>query len=266
MNRAKAFTLAAAALWATEGMSQDASDADIASYISENQRSLALLEEGAFQSSLSFSVGMSGNDYGIGSVGATQVTSSVGLSYGLSRRTEIFAEMPFSWLRINQSIFDETSGETTRSGTAIVGIRRVLAFETDKRPEIVGTIAFSHPIGGELDELGLRLGLDGYRLLDPVLLNFGVGVGVGLETGSTQYEISGGVDFAISDRFGLGFDVSWVSDGQVFADPIRDGISFTASASIMSESGVSTITPYITMGATEGASDAVLGISWMRIW
>ena len=148
----------------------------------------------------------------------------------------------------------------------IVGFRSVLAFERDNRPEIVGTVAFSHPIGRSVSEPGMRFSIDAYRMLDPVLLNFGLGVGVGLETGATQFDLHGGVDFAISDRFSLGFDVNWATDGQSFADPIRDGLSFTVSASITSESGVSTFSPFVSLGASEGATDAVVGLNWARRW
>jgi hypothetical protein len=123
-----------------------------------------------------------------------------------------------------------------------------------------------HRYEGEGGEPAVRLSVDAYRMLDPVLLSFGVGVGVGLHTRETQVDLRGGVDFAVSDRFSLGFDVSWVNNGGRLGDPLRDGLSLTISGSITSESGSTTVRPYVTVGATSGANNAVVGISLARRW
>lgn len=249
----------------TPAVGQGTGDPEIDAYIEASRRSHVILSQGAFQSTLSFSVGMQGTDFGLGSFGTTQVTASVGLSYGLSRRTEVFVEMPFYWYQTSQTLFDATTTSSTRGGDISLGFRSVLAFESDNRPELLVTAALSHPLQGG-SEPNLRLGFDAYRLLDPVLLNFGVGVDLGLESGDTAYELRGGVNFAVSDRFGLGFDVSWTSGEGRFGDPLRDGLAFTASASITSESGTSTFEPFVSIGVSEGATDAVAGVSWARRW
>lgn len=249
----------------TPAVGQGTGDPEVDAFIEASRRSHVILGEGAFQSTLSFSAGMQGTDFGLGSFGTTQARASVGLSYGLSRRTEVFVEMPFYWYQTSQTLFDDTTTSSARGGDITLGFRSVLAFETDNRPELLVTAAFSHPLQGG-SEPNLRLGFDAYRLLDPVLLNFGGGVDVGLESGDAAYELRGGVDFAISDRFGLGFDVSWASGEGRFGDPLRDGIAFTASASITSESGASTFEPFVSIGASEGATDAVVGVSWARRW
>jgi hypothetical protein len=142
-----------------------------------------------------------------------------------------------------------------------------LAFEGDRTPELIGSVSGSYPLGDTVDiESNLRLGVSAYKLVDPVLLSAGIGVSWGLETGDTQFDITAGADIALSDRFGLGIDVGWVSDGTDFANGLNDGVTLTLRGSIGSEDGWSSWQPYVAMGATHGASDVTLGVSWGRRW
>jgi hypothetical protein len=269
MNRITTYAVMALSL-AVPASAQTTGDHEVDAYIAANRHSNVLLEQGATQSTLSFSVGMTANDFGIGSFAATQATASVALSYGLGKRLEVFADIPVSWTRSTQTFLEEESSTTETSGNVTVGMRTVVAYETDSRPEFVLSAGFSQPLNGQAAEQAVILGLDAYRLIDPVLLNFGFGGVAGVETGAMQLAFRGGIDFAVSDRIGLGFDANWVSEGDIFddafGDALRDGLTFTASVSITTETGDMTVEPYISIGASEGATDGVLGVSLTRRW
>lgn len=245
---------------------QSVLDPEVAANLEANRRSLVLLGKGERQLTFSTAITMSGNDYGFGRDNSTEVLAGVSLSYGISERTEVFVDVPFNWVRTETDFLGLVERGSSAYATMTVGLRTVLAFEGDRIPEIVGSVSGSYPIGDSVDiEPNLRFGVSAHKLVDPVLLSAGIGVSWG-QTGETQFDITAGADIALSDRFGLGIDVGWVSDGTDFANGLNDGVTLTLRGSIASEDGSSSWQPYVAMGATQGASDVTLGMSWGRRW
>ena len=264
----KTAPLAALIITALPATAQDAAlEPQVASYLEANRRSLVLLGRGERQLTFSTGFTMSGNDYGIGTTGKTELSTGVGFAYGITDRMEVFGELPFKWERAEEAFLGVVESESRRYATGTAGLRMVLAFEGDRTPEVIGAISGSYPFG---DALGitpdLRFGLSAHKLIDPVLLSAGAGVSLGLKTGETKIDFMAGADIALSDRFGLGIDVSWVSDGSGFASGLNDGVTLTFRGSIASEDGSSSWQPFVAVGATNGASDVILGMSWTRRW
>lgn len=97
-------------------------------------------------------------------------TATVGLSYRLSERTELFANMPYVSQRSRAE--DLAAGEVVRTGadgiqTVSVGMRRVLLSEEVGRPQVVGTVEATAPLqSGLRKRLGLEISV--LKSLDPV--------------------------------------------------------------------------------------------------
>ena len=264
----KIYLAALIAAAANAAAAQDNLDPDIADYLRQSQQSLAVLGEGQWQSTLSFSLALAGQDLGFASTSTTQVSTVANLTYGLARGIEIFAEVPINYVRHTEQ-FLGVSSETTANqfGVATIGTRFVIGYQTENHPEFVGSLSFGHPLDDQTGiEPNVRAGLAVYHQIDPFVLSGGIGVSRGIDSGSTQFDLSAGIDFAVSDRFILGADFNWISDGISFGDALSDGITLNMSANIVSKSGSSSLEPFVTIGLTDPAADAAFGVSWTRRW
>lgn len=97
-------------------------------------------------------------------------TATVGLSYRLNERTQLFASMPYVSQRAKTE--DLAVGEVVRTGadgtqTMSLGIRRVLLSEEVGRPQVVGTVEAAAPLQPGLRKR-LVLEISVLKSLDPV--------------------------------------------------------------------------------------------------
>lgn len=86
------------------------------------------------------------------------------------------------------------------------------------------------------------------------------------ETGLVELNITGGVDFAVSDRVSFGAAVNWAGDATSFGDALQDAVTLTLVTSLASELGDTSLQPYVSLGLSEAAPDTALGVNWSKTW
>lgn len=235
-------------------------------YLERNRASLVIGERGTFSLTTSAAVTMSAVDLGFASSSTNQFSASLSASYVVAKNTEVSVDIPVGRLKGRQSVLGERSTDRYRTGLVTLGVRRVMAFDTARFPEVVASLSYGHPTGTvPADEPNVRAGLTAFRLLDPVLVSVGVGTSVGTSSGRQRLDADVGVDFAVSEEFSLGIGVGFTGAGPKFGDPLRTGVTLTLSGAVVVPSG-SSFRPYITLGATEAAPDVAFGLSWSRKW
>lgn len=244
-----------------------ADTAETRAYIRSHQPTISLLPKSGVLVTPGVMVSLDGSDFGFGSDEVRDITGETTLRYGLSRNTELVGKLQIARTEQRSDLLGLREARTSTTGTAEIGVRQLLSNYDDARPEIVASVtlgyAFSDLSGVEPYA---RAGLEAYQLLDPVLLSGEVGVSVGARTGATRFDLHGTATFAVNDRLSLSMGVSWVSGAADFGRPLETGVSLRGSVTLASPLGDSVLTPYVAIGATQAAPDAVLGVAWSRRW
>lgn len=241
--------------------------ADLEAYVRSHQDTISLLPKKGLSIAPAVTASFDGSDFGLGSTDTREFSGGALLRYGLSRNTEVTAQVQIGRIEAKSEFLGARVSETFDTGLAEIGVRQLLFNYDDARPEVVASATFGHPFGDlPGTEPYFRGGLEAYQLVDPVLLSGEVGVRVGVRTGVTHFDVQGTATFLVNDRLSLLTGVSWTDGGEDFGRPLETGVSVRGGVTLASPAGDSHLSAYVSVGATEAAPDAVLGIAWTRRW
>lgn len=246
-------------------LAEEAQIPGVAAYLTQNQRSMAVIPEGTWETGLSFAASTSSKDFMIGSTGQFGFVGQLSLTSGIAKGLEVSLQLPLSKSAVRTDFLGDVTHQSTSSGAVGVSVRKVFLFESEKVPEIVGTLGVMVPISGEA-EPAVNMGVDFYRQIDPMVVSMGVSASKGLRTGDFSYDLHASMNFAVSDRVGLSALVTWAPGGGLFQDALKEDVGLQFGMPITSASGTDSFTPSIAFGLTGASTNATLGFSWARRW
>lgn len=250
---------------AVPALAEEAPTPEVTEYLTQNQRSLAVIPEGTWETGLSFAASTSSKDFMIGSTGQFGFGGQLSLTRGIAKGLEVSLQLPLSKSTVETNLFGDVTHQSASSGAVGVSVRKVFLFESEKAPEIVGTLGVTAPTSGDA-EAAVSMGVDFYRQIDPMVVSAGVSASKGLRTGDFSYDLHASMNFAVSDRVGLSALVTWAADGGLFQDAMKEDVSLQFGMPITSASGTDSFTPSIAFGLTGASTNATLGFSWVRRW
>ena len=250
---------------ATPVLAEEALDPKVAAYLAQNQRSLAVIPEGTWETGLSFSASTSSKDFIIGSTGQFGFVGQFSLTRGVAKGLEVSLQLPLSRSTMKTDLLGDVTHQSASSGAVGVSVRKVLLFESERVPEIVGTFGLTSPISGGAEN-AVNMGVDFYRQIDPMVVSMGISASKGLKTGDSSYDLHASMNFAVSDRVGLNALVTWAPGGGLFQDALKEDVSLQLGLPITSVSGADSFTPSIAFGLTGASANATMGFSWVRRW
>lgn len=240
---------------------------DVSVYVRGNQVAISMLPTGGWSVTPGVAVSMDGSDFGLGSSEVREISGTTVVRYGLSSSTELVGQLQLGRTDSSFVLLGSRDSATFTTGTVEVGIRQLLTHYDDARPEVVVSATVGYPVGDLPDtEPHARVAIEAYQLIDPILISGEVGVSVGARTGVTHMDLRGSATFFVNDRLSLGAGVTWASAGLDFGRPLDTGVSVQGSVTLASPSGGSHLTASVSIGATQAAPDAVLGLTWSRSW
>jgi len=220
---------------------------------------------------------------------------------GIWQDTQAFVNVPFGWSN-SELAFLGTDEYANAGGIGDVsaGITRVLLEKDEIFPDVLGTLAFSAPTGQasvitSLSTPGSSLGEGFWSLTmdltcihtyDPVVVFYGLGYrhrfpnefegGIKVDPGKQAlYRI--GFGFAVNPRVTLSasFLGSYIGDDRVndvrVAGGIREPMYLRFASTIVrdkdrprTDGPPRTVEPFVRLGMTDEAVDALIGVSWTR--
>lgn len=215
------------------------------------------------------------------------------LRYGLARRLQLFANVPFGWSNIEFTfseleIFENDGG----LGDVALGGTFLLREADECNPtDLVWTNACTMPTG--IDPFEVPLGQPGtpslgngawslasnllwIRSIDPVVIFYGFGTqqfftrdlnGQSFRPGQ-EYNYQLGVGFAVNSKvtFSTRFNGAYITeprlDGARFLGSIREPMSVTLATTVVQCNGL--IEPFVDFGLTDESIEARFGVTWTR--
>ncbi len=214
------------------------------------------------------------------------------IRYGLTRRLQLFVNVPFGWSNIEFTLSDFELFENDGGlGDIVFGGTFLLREGDENCSDIVMTLAASAPTG--LDPLVVPAGQPGVpslgngtwsmsasllhiRTYDPMVVFYGFGTrqhftrdlnGQSYRPGQ-EYSYQMGVGFAVNSKMTLStrFSGAYVTeprlDGQRFLGTIREPMTIGLAVTIAQCQGL--IEPFVDFGLTDEAIESRFGVIWTR--
>lgn len=214
------------------------------------------------------------------------------IRYGLARRLQLFANVPFGWSNIEFSLSDFELFENDGGiGDVVFGGTFLVRQGDECNSDLVWTAACSAPTGVDPFEIpsgqpgvpslgngawSLASNLLWIRNYDPVVIFYGFGTrqfftrdlnGQSFRPGQ-EYNYQLGVGFAVNSKvtFSTRFNGAYITeprlDGTRFLGTIREPMSVSLATTIAQCKGL--VEPFVDFGLTDESIEARFGVTWTR--